>query len=140
MAAIHELDRLLLREGGVGDQDLVDLVEVALYLLERPEVLEAVARHRRQRHESDRLHLRLLASLEGVRHRGDLRAAADEHGSARVPGRAEDRSAHALEPPPEERDVDEGEEQAPVEDVVGGEVVALHDRVGQHQERDLEQG
>ena len=42
MAAVHELDRLLLGEVGVGDQHLVDRVEVALELLERAEVAEAV--------------------------------------------------------------------------------------------------
>ena len=43
VAALHELHGLVLREVGVGDQDLVDRIEVALELLERAEVAQAVA-------------------------------------------------------------------------------------------------
>ena len=65
MAAVHELDRLLLGEVGVGDQDLVDRVEVTLELLQRAEVAQAVEHgHRRARDEP--VGLDLAAVAQGV--------------------------------------------------------------------------
>ena len=139
VAAVHELDRLLLGEVGVRDQHLVDRVEMALELLERAEVAEAVEEpHRRACHEA--VGLDLAAVLERVGDGLDVRAGPDEHGPAPVAGRAENRAARGLEDPSERGHVDQREEEGCVEDVVRLEFLALEQRVEQHDQGRLEEG
>ena len=138
VAAVHQLDGLLRGEVGVRDQDLVDRVEVALELLERAEVAQAVhQRHRRARHEA--VGLDLAAVAQRVRDRLDVRAGADQHRPAAVAGGAQDRPGHPLERPAESRHVDQREQQRPVEDVERLEVLALEQRVDQHHHGGLEE-
>ena len=113
---------------------------MALEVLERAEVLEAVAREGRQRDEAHGLDLRVRALGERVDDGVDLRPRAHEHSAAVVAGGAEDRAGHAVEHDAEERHVEDREEEASVEDVVRGEMLALHDRVAEHDQRHLEQG
>ncbi len=120
----------------IGDQHLVDHVEVALELLERPHVLEPVLFAGLERDESDRLD---LGVLERVRDGIDVLAAADQHGAPVVAGGAQQRAGNAVEPPPERRHVEEGEEERAVEDVVGREVDALDERVHEQDHRHLEE-
>ena len=139
VAAVHEVDRLLLRERRVGDEYLVDLVEVLLEVLERAEVLEAVLGARRERDEADRVDLPVLAAGQRVRDRLDLRARPNQDRAAAVTRGAQEHARDAVERPAERRDVEQREQQAPVEDVVRGEGLALDDRVGEDHDRDLEE-
>ena len=92
---------------------------------------------RRARHVAERLDLAAVA--EGVRDGVDVRARPDEHGAATVAGCPQDDPAELLEAPAERRDVDEGEGQRAVEDVVGLEVLALEQGVQEHDQRGLEE-
>ena len=109
---------------------------MTLDLLERPQVLQPVVGTRQQRHEADRVDLR---SLQRVRHGFDVRAGAHEDRAAVVAAHAQDRAGELLEQVPERRDVDECEQQRPVEDVVARELLALDDREDHDHERGLEE-
>ena len=138
MAAVDQFDRLLLGEVRVGDEDLVDRVEMALELLERAEVAQPVEqRDRRTRHEPIRLDLAAVA--ERVRDGLDVHAGAHEHRTPSVAGGTQDRTAELLEPPAERRHVDQREEERAVEDVVGLELLALEQREQEHDQCGLEQ-
>ena len=138
VAALDELDGLLLGEVGVGDQHLVDGVEVALELLERAEVAKAVEeRHRRARDEA--VGLDDVRVAERVGDRLDVGAGADQHGAAAIAGGAQHHGGGALEQPAQQRHVEQREEERGVEDVVRLEGLALDRGVDQHHERDLEQ-
>ena len=63
----------------------------------------------------------------------------DQHGPAAVAGGSEDEAAQVLEPPPERRHVDQPEEERRVEDVVRLELLALQQRVQEHDQRRLEE-
>src|SRR5919204_1551267 len=97
VAAVHELDRLALREVRVGDKHLVDRAEVAVEALERAKVLESVRRQRRERYEADGLDLGMFPAAERRRHFLDVRPRAHEHRAAPVAGGAEQRPARRLE-------------------------------------------
>ena len=89
VAAVDELERLVLREVGVGDDHLLHavLVEQPRQLVERAEVAQAVVGLGRQRDVADRLVARGGVSVEQrVRDRVDLLARADQD---RAPAAAE---------------------------------------------------
>ena len=137
VAAVHQVDRLLLREIRVRDQDLVDLVEAVLERVERPEVAEAVLRTRGERDEPDGVERRVGAATEGVGDGVDLVALADDHRAPPVAGGPQRPAADTVEHPAERRHVDEREEEAAIEDVVRGEVLTLDQGVREHDEGDL---
>ena len=64
---------------------------------------------------------------------------ADEHRAPLVAGRAEDHAREPLVGPAQQRDDRDREDQRAVEDVVRRELLAVHEREGQRDERDLEQ-
>jgi hypothetical protein len=74
-----------------------------------------------------------------VRDRFDVAAGADQDRAAVVAAHAQDGAGDPLEQVPQGGDVDEREEQRPVEDVVARELLALDDREQHHDDRRLEQ-
>ena len=102
VALVDELDRLLLREVGVGDDDLLDAVlgEDCGELVERPERAQAVVGARRQRDEADASRRGVWPSLgERVGDRLDVLARADEQRAAAVARRAQQQPGDLLVEP-----------------------------------------
>ena len=129
VAAVDQLHGSLLRELGVGDQHLVDRVEVALEALERAEVAQALGRPPPSETKPNGSISEL--SRQRVRDSVDVGCGAHQHRAAAVAGRAQQHAAHPLEHPAQERHVEQREEQRAVEDVVGRELGALDHRVEQ---------
>jgi hypothetical protein len=68
-----------------------------------------------------------------------VRAAADEDRATVVAAQAQDQARQLLEQIAERRDIDQREQERPVEDVVARELFALHDREQHHDDRRLEE-
>ena len=138
VTALDQLHRLRLGEIRVGDQHLVDGVEVAFQLLERAEVTQPVEqRHGRARDEAVGLdHVRVPERVaDGL----DVRPRTDQHGPAAIARGPQHHTGETLEDPAQQRHIDQREDERGVEDVVGLERLALDLGVYEHHQRDLEQ-
>ena len=141
VADVDELDRALLREVGVGDDHLLDALGVQ-HLGEPVDLAERaqpVLGARLQREVADEVDAGPRAAGQRVRNRLDVLARADQHGAAPVAGLREDPPGHPQVQRAQRADVDRGEEQRAVEDVVAREVVAAGEREHQRDHRRLEQ-
>ncbi len=141
MAGVDQLDRLLLREVGVGDDHLLHAVALQHggEVGEVAERAQAVVGARRQRDVADEVHLAPVAAAERMRDLVDVLAAADEQRAARVAGLPQQPAGHLGVDPAEARDVDDPEAERGVEDVVAAELLAAEDGVDQRHDRDLEE-
>ena len=141
VALVDEEDRLVLGEVRVGDDDLVDAVAVdhGAEVVQRTERHEPVRRPRRERDEADDADRGVRAVPQRVGDRVDVRARADEHRAPLVARRAEDHPGEPLVGRAQQRDDRDREDQRAVEDVVRRELLAVHEREGQRDERHLEQ-
>ncbi len=142
MAAVDEVDGLLLREVRVGDDHLVEAVlgEDRLDLLERAEGAQAVVGPRGQRDEAHDGDPGVIRGVEHrVRDRLDVLPGAHEHRPPLVARRLEHGPGDLLVGPARGRDVEDGEEQRPVEDVVARERLAVDEREDEGDHRRLEE-
>ncbi len=141
VALIDELDRVVLREVGVGDDDLVD-APVEEHLLEarkRAERAQAVVGQRLGREEADDVDRCVWHVGERVRDVDDVLAAADQHGASLVAGGSQQQSGDALVDRAKRSDVEDRERERAPEQVVAREVFAADDGEDQRHERHLEQ-
>ena len=140
VALVDELHRPLLREVGVGDDDLVGavLLDDLADVVERAQRRQAVVGPRVQRHEADD-RVRVAAAIERVGDRLDVLAGADEHGAALVAGATQHPAARPLVDEPQRADVGDREQQRAVEDVEALELVVVDDREDGHDDHRLKQ-
>ena len=141
VAPVDELDRLDLREVGIGDDHLVDTLgrENPVEVDQRSQRTQAVLGQRRRREKADDLDGRVLGVHQRVGDIADVLARPHEHCTPAVARGAQQRAGEPLVARPQHGDVEQREGERAVEEVVAGEVFAVDDREQERDECDLEQ-
>ena len=127
MAEVDQLDRLLLREVGVGDDHFLDSLggEHLRQVLQLAERAQAVVGPSGERDVADDVDLGARAIGQGVGDCLDVLAGTDQNRPAAVAGLFQKPSRYAQVELTQRRDVEGPEDQRPIEDEVAREVLAV---------------